>query len=86
MTTALKIALRSDGQLELDGRLLDARRWQLAGPSDTGTALTPRAAFETLGAAGLLRHIVVGIIGPRDAPPRRWLLRNRSRTRLAGWV
>lgn len=67
MTTEIRIAKRSDGQIEVNGALLETRHWRLGGASNSGQAIPLRDAFAHLGASGALRGIVVGIIGPRAA-------------------
>ena len=67
MTTEIKTAKRSDGHIEVNGHLLDTKRWRLGAASDVGEPLSLEQTFQVLGSAGLLRGLVVGIIGPRDA-------------------
>lgn len=62
-----KIAKTTSGEILLNGQELDVKNWTLI-PSDlTGAAISAKGAFEHLKAQASLRHIVVGIIGPRDA-------------------
>ncbi len=70
MTTALKITKRRDGQIEVNGGLLDTRCWRSVSASDVGEPISLENTFEHLGDAGLLRGLVVGIIGPRAMPEK----------------
>lgn len=67
MTTEIKTAKRSDGRIEVNDQLLDIGRWQLGAQSASGEPFPLAQVFQSLGSAGLLRGLVVGIIGPRDA-------------------
>lgn len=67
MTTDFFLESSDDAQILLNRRILNATTWSL-GPSATPVeALSPQQAMQNIGKFGTLRHLVVGIIGPREA-------------------
>ncbi|MEO1702786.1 MAG: TIGR00725 family protein [Pseudomonadota bacterium] len=67
MTNIPKIAKTLSGSILLDGDELNVREWGL-NPSDlSGDLISPKEAFKHLHSLHPLRHLVVGIIGPREA-------------------
>lgn len=63
----------TDGSVRIGGCPLDPKAWRVGTP-ETGTAearqaITATQAIATLCRATSLRHLVVGVIGPRDASP-----------------
>jgi len=66
----LSITLRADGSVFLDGERLDPAAWRTepASPGEgVGDAASARDALTALSRSVSLRHLVVGVIGPRDA-------------------
>ena len=61
--------LLDDGTVRIDDTVLHPRTWVRAPfeTAQTGRALDVREVFTVLGQAAPLRHLVVGVIGPRDA-------------------
>lgn len=58
------------GKIIRAGHELDAARWQWRAAASTpagGADLTPRAALAGIAGDTSLRHLVIGVIGPRDA-------------------
>ena len=55
----------------VDGAPLDPALWRVGsvGTPDSGPEVTPLEAFQALSEAHSLRHLVVGVIGPREATP-----------------
>jgi len=62
-----KLTKTKNGKLLLDGRGLDVRNWELMSSVSSGTAISAKGAFEHLSQTESLRHLVIGIIGPREA-------------------
>lgn len=62
-----KITKTSSGEILLDGQELDVRNWTLSPSNQSGAAVSAKGAFEHLSKTESLKHLVVGIIGPRDA-------------------
>lgn len=85
MTTEIKITQRIDGHIEVNGYLLNVGSWQLGAASDTGRPISVEEFFQNLGTSGLLRGIVVGIIGPRDATPAQLKAAERIAFALGGY-
>lgn len=56
-----------NGALALNGRRLDTRAWRLGEIAGGGHPVGPREAFGALAERVGLRHLVLGIIGPREA-------------------
>ncbi|MEO0542345.1 MAG: TIGR00725 family protein [Pseudomonadota bacterium] len=67
MTTFIKISRSPSDDILIDGNALDVRQWVTKPDSQTGDALSASQAFEHLRASTSLRHLVVGVIGPRNA-------------------
>ncbi|MEO1677229.1 MAG: hypothetical protein AAFU80_03625 [Pseudomonadota bacterium] len=65
----MELARLDTGALLVDAAMLDVPPWRLVPPEGAVAedGLTARAAFAGLGGAAALRHIVVGMIGPREA-------------------
>ncbi|KPQ20639.1 MAG: hypothetical protein HLUCCA24_01960 [Rhodobacteraceae bacterium HLUCCA24] len=63
--------LHADGSVFIDGERLDRKAWQTTpaarGEADDGHGLSAPEAMAALSATGTLRHLVVGVIGPREA-------------------
>lgn len=58
-----------DGSLRIDGRRLDVRRWATvpADEGDSGRDIGAAEAAAVLAKTVTLHHLVIGVIGPRDA-------------------
>lgn len=67
MTRIPKIAKTTSGTVLLDEQELDVSTWTVGSSRAKGVAVSAKGAFELLGRRGSLRHVVVGVIGPRDA-------------------
>lgn len=72
MTSDLKIS--TDGAVLVAGAELDATSWERRRSLKTGEEASALQVFQHLSQACALRHLVVGVIGPREA----------SRPQLAG--
>lgn len=61
------------GSILIDDRPLDPGTWRVAGagtcPAAAGQVVTATQAVKALSRTASLRHLVVGVIGPRDATP-----------------
>lgn len=55
------------GTILLDGGELDVSKWAVRPSTKTGSVVSATGAFKHLSKQHSLRHLVVGIIGPRDA-------------------
>ena len=69
MAIVENLLLHPDGAVSIGGARLDVAGWR-CGPAAApgqGEAATPREAFEALARQGALRHLVIGVIGPRAA-------------------
>ncbi len=80
-----KITRAATGEVLLDGQELDVRNWTLRPNKLRGSAVSAKEAFEHLREQGSLRHIVVGIIGPRDATGEQRRVAERIAYILAGY-
>ncbi|MEM7443122.1 MAG: DNA-binding protein [Pseudomonadota bacterium] len=64
-----RISSPGNGTICIDGAPLDPAAW-CVGPAkaaETGPEITPLEAFQSLSESNSLRHLVVGVIGPREA-------------------
>lgn len=61
------ITKSSSGAILLDGEELDVPKWTVRSSNQTGAVISAMGAFKQLNKQGALRHLVVGVIGPRDA-------------------
>jgi uncharacterized protein (TIGR00725 family) len=70
---SFSIKLGTGGSVLIDGRSLDQGTWRVAcagiGPAAVGQAITATQAMMALSRTASLRHLVIGVIGPRDASP-----------------
>jgi uncharacterized protein (TIGR00725 family) len=69
MKVASKYTILDDGRVSIDGAVLHLSTWtteRLERPAD-GKSVSVRDAFDRLSQEGSLRHLVVGVIGPREA-------------------
>ena len=67
-----RVTRDTGGSLRINGRPFDARAWSLGqddGASCMGSGLTATEAMAVIAEDTSLAHIVVGVIGPRDATP-----------------
>lgn len=81
------LRLLDDGTVRReDGARFDpwAWSWQPADPAPGGRAVSARKALERLAAAGGLRPVPVGVIGPRAASPRQVEIATALGRALAG--
>lgn len=62
-----RITKTASGSILLDGKELNIRKWTTAPSNQTGSAVSATEAFQFLNENACLRHLVVGVIGPRDA-------------------
>ena len=62
-----ELTLSATGRIALAGRALNIRDWSAGDSCEAGTPCTAREAFAQMAGKGMLRHLVVGVIGPRDA-------------------
>ncbi len=85
MATVPDIIISAIGEIHLDGQKLDARNWTVTQGDATGSSTSASAAFEHLKQQQPLRHIVVGIIGPRDATDEQLEAAEQVAFRLAGY-
>lgn len=67
------VTFGTGGSVLIDGKTLDQGSWRVAraetGPAAVGQAVTATQAMTALSRSASLRHLVVGVIGPRDASP-----------------
>lgn len=67
------VTLGPGGSVLIDDRPLDPGTWRVAGagtgPAAAGQVVTATQAVMALSRTASLRHLVVGVIGPRDATP-----------------
>ena len=66
-----RFSMLDDGTVCVDGAPLDPALW-CVGPveaPEAGRETSPIEAFQTLAETNSLRHLVVGVIGPREATP-----------------
>ena len=82
MTSPLRIEFDSAGHILLDGAILDATTWSTGDAATPVASATPEKAAEALAQEGGLRHIVIGIIGPREASPEQCAMAERIGARL----
>ena len=65
------VRLDTNGLVSVGGRSLDPAAWRLGPPADgqapAGSEATAMAAMTALSRSVSLRHLVLGVIGPRDA-------------------
>lgn len=66
-----RLSVLDDGTVCIDGTAIEPVTWRLGagGSGRDGRPVTPREAFGLLARTASLRHLVVGVIGPRDATP-----------------
>jgi uncharacterized protein (TIGR00725 family) len=67
MAMIQNITKSTSGTILLDGKELDVPKWTVRSSNKTGVAVSAMVAFKQLSKQKSLRHLVVGIIGPRDA-------------------
>lgn len=82
MTSELSIS--ASGDILMSGAKLDVSTWTLKASDQQGEPVSVKQAFEHLSAHGSLRHIVIGIIGPRDATDEQITAAERVAYRLGG--
>lgn len=84
MTSPLRIEKDSAGRILLNGAILDATRWSAGDAGTSVASATPEEAAQALARDGGLRHIVIGIIGPREASPEQLAVAKRIGAQLGG--
>ena len=80
----METAKTINGAITIDGALLDQTGWRLGPDSSDAVAIPAEDAFRLLGIDGGLRHIVVGIIGPRNATSHQSAAAEAIASRLGG--
>lgn len=63
------LCVQKDGSVFVDGKELDVPSWKRRSSTSTSASqnMPAREVFAEIGRASSIRHLVIGIIGPRDA-------------------
>jgi len=87
MANANDLSLHEDGTVSAGGAKIEPVRWVRlpTAPASSGRAGTAREAMSALARQASLRHLVVGVIGPRAASPAQATAAETVGRQLAGY-